>query len=196
MISSRDQQLIDQAKRSALGPGICLLLGSMINVIVGVLLVYFSRKVEQTSDAELLLHAKASAKQTQKMFPSIYQQQEQQAKAQGMSYEEATVQGWRSGSKTGLIAGGIMSAMGVFCMFGASRIMYGHSRVLGLIASGLSVIPCLSPACCLLIGVVGGIWGFLALGNPDVKEGFRLNSMSESELAAEREQEDNNPSGY
>jgi hypothetical protein len=62
-------------------------------------------------------------------------------------------------------------------VFGATKMMKGQSRKLGIMAAILSILP--FTACCFLISSIFGIWALVVLMNSDVKAFFRDGGQQE-----------------
>ena len=67
----------------------------------------------------------------------------------------------------GLLVGGVI-------IFGMIQMRRLRSHTLALVASGLALIPCVGPCCCVTLPF--GIWSLIVLMDPDVKYVFQLNA--------------------
>lgn len=86
-----------------------------------------------------------------------------QLKQGGMSkYTQITVR-----TVWGIILVGASS----FVFYGAMKMKSGHNYGLAKAASITAMIPCIGP--CLLLGIPFGIWAFVVLNKPEVKQAFR-----------------------
>lgn len=65
---------------------------------------------------------------------------------------------------------GVSCLVGLFLVYGGWKLHQGESWMLGAIASGLAMVPCLSPCC--IFGLPAGIWGLMVLLDPEVKLAF------------------------
>jgi hypothetical protein len=75
------------------------------------------------------------------------------------------------GGTMGALSGLISLAVGAFILVGAFRMMKLQSYGLAVAASIISMIPCVSPCCCL--GLPFGIWALVVLFRPEVKSAFQ-----------------------
>jgi hypothetical protein len=64
-------------------------------------------------------------------------------------------------------------AMSVLIFIGASKMQSLRSYEFSLTAAVLSVIPCLTPCCGFVIGIVFGVWALTLLRKPEIKSQFR-----------------------
>lgn len=75
------------------------------------------------------------------------------------------------GGGFGLISSLIGLGVSGLIIFGALKMQKMEQYELGVIASVLSIVPCISPCC--ILGLPFGIWGLVVLLNPEVKEAFK-----------------------
>ena len=64
----------------------------------------------------------------------------------------------------------LMSVSNVVILTGALRMKELRNRGLSQVACILALIPCLGP--CFVLGIPFGIWGLVALNDPDVRRSF------------------------
>ena len=64
-------------------------------------------------------------------------------------------------------------AMSVLIFMGASKMQLLRSYEFSFTAAVLSVIPCLTPCCGFVIGLIFGIWALTLLMKPDIKAQFK-----------------------
>jgi hypothetical protein len=74
------------------------------------------------------------------------------------------------GGTLGVLGGLISLAVGGFILWGAFRMMKLRSYGLAIAISVVSMIPCVSPCCCL--GLPFGVWALVVLARADVKAAF------------------------
>lgn len=69
------------------------------------------------------------------------------------------------------IWGIILIAASSFVFYGAVKMKSGHNYGAAKAASITAMLPCIGP--CLLLGIPFGIWAFVVLNKPEVKQAFR-----------------------
>ena len=89
--------------------------------------------------------------------------------------DPAQAQGFAVGQMVGAIVGGIVYLAGsIVAILGGSAMMGGKKYSLAKASAITACIPCVTP--CFLLGIPFGIWGLVALSNPDTKAFFKRNS--------------------
>jgi len=71
-----------------------------------------------------------------------------------------------------VIFGVIQLALSLFVVFASTKMRKLKSHGMVLTAAILSMIPCLTPSCCCVIGLPVGIWTLVVLSKPEVKSAF------------------------
>lgn len=80
----------------------------------------------------------------------------------------------RMGGVFGLATNTLGMLVGALIIYGAIQMRRLRSHTLALVASGLALVPCVGPCCCVTLPF--GIWSLIVLMDPDVKYVFQLNA--------------------
>lgn len=81
---------------------------------------------------------------------------------------------YKAGQMIGVVVGALVYLIGsIVAIFGGISMMRGKGYRNAFAAAVVACIPCLSP--CILLGIPFGIWGIVALNNPETKAFFAQN---------------------
>ncbi len=149
----------EAAKRRVLAPAIFLIVVGVLNLLVGGILLFDAFAVKSDPAA-----IEAQVDQQWSTMPA--DQLNELHQKFGSTHDIVSTLG------NGFLWGGGLSVIvGVLGILGGIRMLSLRSYGLGVVASILTAIPCVSPCC--LIGQIAGIWALIVLLNGEVRSAFR-----------------------
>jgi hypothetical protein len=77
-----------------------------------------------------------------------------------------------SAGPIGIASAGLHLAVSVVILLGALRMLNLQNYQWAFVASILAMVPCVTPACCCILGLPFGIWALVVLNRPEVKSQF------------------------
>jgi hypothetical protein len=143
------------ARGQIMGPAIMLIVVGVLNLVSGVFMVFIG----------IAMHSVPSDQLEAQMKQQNPEQVKEMQKA-GISVKD--MQNWEG---WGFLISGIVSLLcGLIILAGGGCMLGFKLYVLGILAAILALI---SPGGCCVFGLIGGIWGLIALINPDVRAAYR-----------------------
>jgi hypothetical protein len=77
-----------------------------------------------------------------------------------------------------LIGYGVNIAVSVLIIFGGISMLRLSGPAIPILSSVISMIPCITPSCCCVLGLLAGIWSLVVLSRPEVRAAMSRRATS------------------